>query len=169
MFLTSSVFFVSEPLPQRLFDAPMKMRGRMKAVCCAPLSVPETSEEWSYDFHLYLHVHYGTLWACRQLSDHLKPLLVLSHILNSSLLPFSSPFAMASDKWIEDLKTDIRRRRLEALKKSTFIIPEMKCQTAPWRAPSYYRWMESWSEKAEGQITSAILKGACSTHYECQS
>ena len=66
---------------------------------------------------------------------------------------------MTSDKWIEELKTDIRRRRLEALKKTKFAIPEVKSQKRPWQAPSYYHWMETWSEKAEGQIASAITKG----------
>ena len=66
---------------------------------------------------------------------------------------------MTSEQWIEDLKTDIRRRRLDALKRTRFDVPKVKTRNWPWQAPSYYHWMETWSENAKEQIASAIAKG----------
>ncbi|KIP10351.1 hypothetical protein PHLGIDRAFT_239316 [Phlebiopsis gigantea 11061_1 CR5-6] len=73
---------------------------------------------------------------------------------------------MTSEQWIEDIKTSIRRRRLDALKRTSFDVPKVETRNWPWQAPSYYRWMATWSEDAKVQIASAIAKGAAGRYRE---
>ena len=68
---------------------------------------------------------------------------------------------MLSENWPEDLKTEIRRRRLQMLKHAAFDFTEQALpRRSPWRAPSYYHWMETWSEKAKEYIADGVSKGA---------
>ncbi|GJE87531.1 lipase family protein [Phanerochaete sordida] len=73
---------------------------------------------------------------------------------------------MTSGHWAEELKRDIRRKRLELLK-ARGPLGGGSAQTEgwkrPWRELSYYHWMETWSKKAEAQIRVGIATGACGT------
>ena len=68
---------------------------------------------------------------------------------------------MLSENWAEDLKTDIRRRRLDALKRCNIdfkaVFPS-RPRRSPWQAPSYFHWMETWSEM-HAEVVNNIEEG----------
>lgn len=62
--------------------------------------------------------------------------------------------------WVTDLKNEIRSKRLGALSSRMVDNDAWPPFKRPWQAPSYFHWMERWSEKAKPQISMAIAKGA---------
>lgn len=70
---------------------------------------------------------------------------------------------MPSTPWVEDLKRDVRLRRLKLLEARATLEGREAHEgdwKRPWRELSYYHWMETWSKKAQAQIDIGIARGA---------